>query len=282
MQSTDRSGKWLPGLKQGLERQKQATHYQILGVDSSASGTEIRHAYFRLKNVYMSGNQALYSLINEDELSAMIMRFDEAYDVLQSTSQRRAYDRDIGIAGENEPLSLPSPPNPLSQRSAGANTVLSQRPAGATTPLKYQSAITSNYPPLVTGIPVSSPVTSASEKHVPADFSAMQSKLPRIRGVALAASNPEVRQVLDAMIGAVEVVDGKFMRALRDAVGVDEQEMQTNTKISLSFLESLENDRIADMPQVAYAKGFVKSYLRYLGINEGKDLIDAYFLKGSS
>ena len=84
------------------------------------------------------------------------------------------------------------------------------------------------------------------------------------------------------MIASVKLVDGNFLRSLRQTVGVEEQEMQINTKIPLNFLENLENDRIDEMPQSTYAKGFVKSYLRYLGINDGKDLVDSYFTRGTS
>jgi curved DNA-binding protein CbpA len=249
------------GSKQGSERHRFTTHYEILGVAKDATATEIRHAYFRLKSVYTSGNQALYSLINDEELTATIKRIEQSYDILHNATRRQAYDREIGASGDIEGPSVQVVAN---QQIPGSATMTAAPHAGFA-------------PRRATEMGVSAP-----DKYSPGETGGSHMKIHRIRGVAVAAGNPEIRKIVDAMIAAVQTVDGKFLRSLRDAVGVDEQEMQVNTKIPLSFLDSLENDRIGDMPQATYAKGFVKSYLRYLGVNEAKDLIEAYFQRGNT
>ena len=41
--------------------------YEILEIGSDASKLQIREAFIRLKNTYSHGNQALYSLISEQD-----------------------------------------------------------------------------------------------------------------------------------------------------------------------------------------------------------------------
>jgi curved DNA-binding protein CbpA len=243
--------------KIAAERARTCTHYQTLGVDRQATQADIRHAYFRLKSVYTNGNQALYSLITDDELQATLAKVEAAYEILHNQTRRAAYDRDISLIEATDiPIASVSP---AVSPKADETQQLRDRPQG---PVTYET------------------ITTPEGAVVIARAPGAQSHSQRIRGVALAIGRPEVRTQLADMIATVETIDGSFFKALRLAAGVSESEMQVNTKISLSFLESMENDRFDLMPQATYAKGFVKSYLRYLGVDDSRDLIEAYFQRG--
>src|SRR5690348_7972404 len=47
------------------------------------------------------------------------------------------------------------------------------------------------------------------------------------------------------------------------------------TKIRLKFLEAIESDDYSKLPSVSYAKGFVKNYSEYLGLDSG--MVMAFF-----
>ena len=62
--------------------------YNILGLPTDASDQEIKEAYFKLKNTFSIGNQALYSLADENYLTATLRDLDAAYKRLCQTKKK--------------------------------------------------------------------------------------------------------------------------------------------------------------------------------------------------
>jgi len=73
-----------------------------------------------------------------------------------------------------------------------------------------------------------------------------------------------------------EHLSGNDLKKLREALGVNIQEMNYITKISSSVLNAIEEDRPEDLPPDLYLRNFLKSYARILQINPQK-IIDGYF-----
>lgn len=59
---------------------------------------------------------------------------------------------------------------------------------------------------------------------------------------------------------------GEEMRELRRATGLTLSEMENRTKVRRSFLEAFENDRFCDLPETLYARNYLRTYLRSLGV----------------
>ena len=74
-------------------------YYEILNLEKNASNSDIRQSYFRLKNTYSHSNQALYSLLEEDDLQDSLGEIREAYDVLIEPERRLAYDQQLVSSG---------------------------------------------------------------------------------------------------------------------------------------------------------------------------------------
>ncbi len=269
MDSTELLNEGPAGIRDRLDRPRPTSHYQLLGVDRLANSIEIRQAYFRLKSVYISGNQALYSLINEDELAAMVGRIEYAFAVLHNPSSRQAYDRELDFSLETPPLKRAEARQISEEAEQLPSLPIQQVRAGTEGASKSASIVSKN-------------VESNQQAEMPAQPSVGVPKMPSLRSVASNVSRDEVRAKVDGLVIGTTKVDGLFFRSLREAVGVSEEEMHLNTKVSLRFIQSLENDRIDEMPAATYAKGFVKSYLRYLGIKEPRELIESYFQRGKS
>jgi len=70
----------------------RGTHYEILGIEPSATGEELEEAYRRCLALYGEGALAIYSLLEPEELRAVRARVDEAYRVLSDPDRRREYD----------------------------------------------------------------------------------------------------------------------------------------------------------------------------------------------
>ena len=62
---------------------------------------------------------------------------------------------------------------------------------------------------------------------------------------------------------------GEFLKKMREQRGMTLEEVASQTRISLRMLKALEANDFAQMPNEASARGFIRSYARCLGLNEG-------------
>jgi cytoskeletal protein RodZ len=60
---------------------------------------------------------------------------------------------------------------------------------------------------------------------------------------------------------------GEMLREARVNKSLSLQEVEEGTKIRLKFLNAIESNDFSVMPSLSYAKGFVKNYSDYLGLN---------------
>src|SRR5690348_626074 len=67
---------------------------------------------------------------------------------------------------------------------------------------------------------------------------------------------------------------GEKLRQAREARGFTLGEVSEQTRISSLYLESIENDDYRTLPGGIFNKGFVKSYAKFVGVNEQEALAD--------
>jgi len=65
---------------------------------------------------------------------------------------------------------------------------------------------------------------------------------------------------------------GGILQEARIAKKISLAEVERATKIRVKFLEGIEKDDYTALPSLSYAKGFVKNYAEYLGIDSAKVL----------
>lgn len=68
---------------------------------------------------------------------------------------------------------------------------------------------------------------------------------------------------------------GERLRQAREAKGLSLHAVEEATHIRSVFLQALEEERFADLPGDVYARGFVKTYANYLGL-DAQDLLQRY------
>ena len=95
-----------------------------------------------------------------------------------------------------------------------------------------------------------------------------------VNTIAPAALTDDVREKYRAILERTETLGGEMLRLLREAARVDKRELCVRTRVSLDHLDALEADDFHLLPAPVYYRGFVVSYLKYLGIPR-QDLIDA-------
>ncbi len=65
---------------------------------------------------------------------------------------------------------------------------------------------------------------------------------------------------------------GSILHEARISKGLLLDQVERDTKIRQKFLEAMESDDYSKLPSIAYAKGFVKNYSEYLGLNSNNVL----------
>ena len=67
---------------------------------------------------------------------------------------------------------------------------------------------------------------------------------------------------------------GEKLRQAREERGISLSEVAEQTRISPIYLESIDNDDYRKLPGGIFNRGFVKSYAKYVGLNEQEALLD--------
>ncbi|MBI3593322.1 MAG: helix-turn-helix domain-containing protein [Nitrospirae bacterium] len=61
---------------------------------------------------------------------------------------------------------------------------------------------------------------------------------------------------------------GNYLKKIREQLGFTLQDISSKTKISLAYLEYLENEEFSLLPNEVFIKGFLRSYAKVLGLSE--------------
>jgi cytoskeletal protein RodZ len=67
---------------------------------------------------------------------------------------------------------------------------------------------------------------------------------------------------------------GEYLRREREMRGVSLEEISVATKISIRFLQAIENEELSKLPGGIFTRSFVRTYARYLGLDEERVLAD--------
>jgi cytoskeleton protein RodZ len=73
---------------------------------------------------------------------------------------------------------------------------------------------------------------------------------------------------------------GENLRRERELRGVDLREMAESTKISIRFLQALEQDRVDILPGGIFPRAFVRQYAKYLGLDPERLVAEFVFAHG--
>lgn len=75
---------------------------------------------------------------------------------------------------------------------------------------------------------------------------------------------------------------GDILKKTRETKGITLQEVSEATKIRLKYLEAIEHEEFQLLPGEIYARGFVTTYLKYLGIKDQPEVLADYAEKSGS
>ena len=66
---------------------------------------------------------------------------------------------------------------------------------------------------------------------------------------------------------------GEFLRRERELRRITLEDVAENTKISRRYLEAIEDDRYERLPGEAFVRGFIRSYVKYIGLDQAETML---------
>lgn len=239
----------------GRTGRRKTTYYDILNVSTSASRSEIRSAYIRMRTTFGSQSQALYSLFDEEESQRMLSEIEEAYRVLDDDMKRPAYDQQLGISTspslvvddelivQIEPQTEPEPHTQSWPLQADRDTGASDSPNSQSQSSSFQG----------------SPKTVVNRSNQ-----------------IMINADDEIKAKMQDLVDKGDRGDGALVRKLRDLLAVSEEELQDKTKICIDYIRAIEENQYDRLPQAVFVKGFLRNLLRYLGAPSIDEIVASY------
>lgn len=217
-------------------------YYSLLGVKPGASDVELREAYMRLKNAFSGKNQAAYSLFENGEEDGKWHQIETAFKVLDDPLTRKEYDLESSLISYG------------SDENAGS-------PQGTVAEMAYSGLEEFLRP---------------SSQGGGFDGPAQIVKVASVKQEAEMASQQEIKEKMDTILNESDAGDGAILRSLRQLVQVEPEEIQERTKISRDYIVAMEENRYDRLPQSVYVRGFLRSYLKYIGLRGCEKIVSAY------
>ncbi len=219
--------------------------YDILKIKTNATPQEISGAYFKIKAIFQEDNQAFYSMFDQVSVSQRSKEVEEAYKTLSNPLKRQFYDKNMMMSGTS-----------LEKESSS--------------PVEYPSDITAFSYHRLEGFSYGFP--EEKSRHI-LDI------IPR-RFTAKKADSQELTERAKEIVEAYNTnKDGFVFKQLRELFEVDKSEIQDYTKISLEHINHIENNDFKNLPHSIYVRGFLKSYLNYLGIKNPLQIVDIFIAR---
>jgi len=251
---------------------EENTHYDALDITPDASPQEVREAYVRVKATYTRDSAALYTLVSPEEREQILLKIEEAYQILSDPEKRRDYDRHHGLLGtefmpEHESfatkvVSIDRVPPMESARSTEDLLIPPSTDFAAAPPT----------PPMPPSAPPPNPreeraisFSGSAPSHAPDPFLDYPPAPPKTPGpIESRSSTPVLDLELSKEIEAEKEWRGQFLRKIRDAYKMSLEEMSGITKISKHYIQAIEEENFARLPAPVYVRGFVSQMAKQL------------------
>lgn len=233
------------------------TYYDLLEVSSDASAQEIKNSYLRIKAAYRKDNLALYSLHEASESADILERIEEAYETLHDSEKRRDYDARHAFTAPIERDEIPSidrvPPMETSDESdllipPATDFEAPEKNVAVSAPEQAGTFATSNLSELSPGAQQSASGTSAATQETPT------SNRANLSPNSQAADASETDWT------------GSAIRKIRETKRYSLDDISTQTRISKTYLQAIEDEAFDKLPAPVFVRGFIIQYAKFLKI----------------
>ncbi len=232
-----------------MSMQEKNNYYEVLEVETDSTLQDIRSAYTRAKNAYSTDSVALYSLMSPEECSEVLQQIEEAYSILGAADKRREYDMARGLNQAHTPEGFHE--EIMSRVDYAPQKSLTKEP---TPDREFEQVL--------------------QEKAQKEEFQYQQehslknratvSKVQAYKKFGLAyEQNVDFEQEIENSNNFT----GEFLKRIRDYKHVTVERMAEMTRISKTYIRSIEDDDFSKLPADVYTRGFVYQYAKCLKLN---------------
>lgn len=247
--------------------------YRTLEVEPGASSEEVRKGYERVRAIFGPSSLAIYALVDPAQQREALLEIEDAYRVLSDPEARRAHD-DVhghpppkGATARGAVVPVASAVSAVPPVAPGEGAAPAQAPPHAFASPAADAAPAGN---AASAAPAASAVASPASGGAPGAAPPRTTPPPLPPWVKVQGA-PEERppETLPPMppIGPDTSFDGALLRAVRLAKGLSIREIAANTKISPTYLESIEHERWEWLPERVFLRGFLISFARELRLD---------------
>ncbi len=214
-------------------------YYEILQVDPSVTRLQIREAFLRLKRTYGIGSQAIYSLMNEDEARRQMIEIEEAFRVLDDDHLRREYDQRLSLTGvATGRREIPAKPQQEETNWFSAMDLMTDATMDTGAAFAKRHAV----------------IVKASPK----------------------LNEGDAKGRVEEILTGADLGCGLVYKQVREASQTTVQEIYEHTKISPEYIQAIENNDFTKLPALVYVRGFLRSYLQFIGVGNTNDAVSNF------
>lgn len=263
-------------------RPTDVNYYQIINASPDSTPRAIREAYIRTKSGFSASQDVTYSLFSNEDLQKTLSEIDEAFRVLSDPTSKSRYDASIGL-GSGRDLVTGKTFNDVERTKRatfgvaafsgqGDSQLYSPPPPEPASANWMQNVEESNGLYLFETMNM---VPTQAEKRGPIPVTSTVKVSRKIGEVDTSLLDELCLQLADPLTAEF----GSKLVKLRELFGVSQEEIIERTKINITYIVALEADRLSEMPKPIYTKGFLRNYLKYLGIQNSEAIVTAYMCR---
>lgn len=235
-------------------------YYEVLEIPTDASPDEISQAYNRARYAYSGDSVALYSLMTEDECKQVLESIEEAFSILSQSDKRREYDKARGL-------------NQHSTRAGsmtGKSMAFFEEKASSKFDSHFERKDLPKQAQTTTSMPeFTNPRMSMPMKDIDNDFNINRKEtiVAKVTAQNRFSLNFNVNAQFEQEIENTTHWNGEILKKIREYKQVDIERMVEMTKISKTYLMSIESDAVEKLPAAVYTRGFVYQIAKVLKLN---------------
>jgi len=224
-------------------------YYEILNVGKDATRKEIVDAYQKAKSTYEKDSMALYSLYSDDESENMMNLIEEAYQVLINPQRRNLYNREYNISSTRSVVNIVFDKPGEIKRTFIETPDFKQASKTGKTESKDDSKINK------------------------VAFKAYASTVAKENTLETPEYN--IDEEMEEQIRKEHFFSGDFFARVRIYKNMSFAYVSNKIKVAGYHIEAIEREDFKGLPVRVYARGFLRSYARLLGLDQ-ESAVNAY------
>lgn len=283
-----------------METLSEQTCYDILEVQPGFTRDQIYTSYLNAKKLYNSKNQDVLSTFTPQELKELDELLDEAYEVLSYKMGNTECD-ESSPKNKKPAIKAESKGNDLEKLSQSTSPTINENTKEEILDKNEQFTFNNDEPNetettlfnftfqeegdeesishLDTHLTIEKEIclenqeedfNSIVENHYALKEESPQSVFDKLESNNTAEKEDLIEPQQYFNTSKVEVLDGPFLKKIRESKDIDIETISSASKVSVNYLRAIEENAFVRLPAPVFIRGFVVSYAKALGLDANK------------